>query len=69
MALYPTASLRLLCTLSMGPVRGIHTATNGAVYVVGGWNVYALSAAWVPALLGTITVGLTTPVSMADNGL
>jgi hypothetical protein len=70
-ALYPTPGLRLLCTLPQGPVRGIHRATNGAVYVVAGSGVYAISSAWVATLLGTITpyLWLTTPVSMADNGL
>ena len=50
-------------------VRGIHTTTSGPVYVVAGSGVYALSSTWVPTLLGNITASLTTPVSMADNGI
>ena len=67
--LYPTPGLRILTTLPQGPVRGIKQTTSGAVYVVAGSGVYLMSAAWSATLLGSITPGLTTPVSMADNGL
>jgi hypothetical protein len=66
---YPTPGLRTLVTLPAMPVRGIHTCTSGQVYAVGGSTVYAMSSAWVATALGTITDSLTTPVSMADNGL
>lgn len=68
-ALYPTPGLRLLTTLPAGPIRGIHTTTSGPVYVVAGSGVYAVAANWTYTLLGMITAGLTTPVSMSDNGL
>lgn len=68
-ACYPTPGLRTLCTLPTMPVRGIHTCTSGQVYAVGGSTVYAISPTWVATALGTITDSLTTPVSMADNGL
>jgi hypothetical protein len=68
-SLYPTPGLRLLATLPQGPIRGIKTTTTGSVYVVAGSGVYAVASDWSYTLLGSITLGLTTPVSMADNGL
>src|SRR3954462_13737251 len=68
-ALFPTPGLRTLATMPQAPVRGIHSATNGALYVVAGAGVYAVSTAWGTTLLGSITGGRTNPVSMADNGL
>ncbi|HEX3574567.1 MAG TPA: hypothetical protein VHU42_08215 [Rhodopila sp.] len=69
MTLYPTPGLRVLATLPQGPIRGIRATTSGAVYVVAGSGVYAMAADWSYTLLGSITEGVTTPVSMADNGL
>ncbi|HEY2417507.1 MAG TPA: hypothetical protein VGH84_06270, partial [Steroidobacteraceae bacterium] len=70
MAHYPTPGLRLLGVLPKGPVRGIHQATTGGIYAVGGDTLYSIdSTSGVATALGTITAGLTTPVSMQDNGL
>jgi uncharacterized membrane protein len=70
MACYPTPGTRLLGALPKGPVRGLRQATTGAVYAVGGDTVYKINpTSWAATALGTITPGLTTPVSMADNGL
>lgn len=67
---YPTPGTRLLGALPKGPVRGLRQATTGAVYAVGGDTVYKVDpASWAATALGTITPGLMTPVSMADNGL
>jgi hypothetical protein len=68
-ACYPTPGTRLLVTLPQGPVRGVHTATNGTLYAVAGSGVYAISSSWTATLLGSITAWPATPVSMADNGL
>jgi hypothetical protein len=67
-ALYPTAGLRKLATIGSGPIRGGRRCTNGNVYVVSGSGVYAVAADWSATLLGNVTAGPTTPVSIADNG-
>ena len=69
MTLYPTPGLTALVTLPQAPVRGLHRATNGTLYAVAGSGVYAVTSAWSASLLGSITGGPITPVSMADNGL
>ena len=66
---YPTPGLRLLATIGTGPIRGIRQASTGQTYVVSGDNVWYVDARWTPTLLGSLTPGLTTPVSMADNSL
>lgn len=67
---YPTPGTSLLSTIDVGPIRGIRQASNGAVYVVSASNVYSVDpATWSGTYLGSITENLTTPVSMADNGL
>lgn len=48
--------------------RGFFLASNGTLYGVSGDTVYTINSALVINPLGTITPGLTTPVSMADNG-
>ena len=68
-ALYPTAGTRLLGTMAKAPIRGIREATNGALYVVAGDTIYSVGADWSGSSINTITPGLRTPVSMADNGL
>lgn len=68
-ALYPTPGTRLLVTLPHAPIRGGRRATNGTLYVVAGAYVYAVNSAWSYSEVGTITPGIRTPVSMADNGL
>src|SRR5436190_14644654 len=67
---YPTPGTVLLATIGTGPIRGIRQCTTGGVYVVSGSEVYAINVStWTGTLLGAITPGLRTPVSMADNGL
>ncbi|HKD73907.1 MAG TPA: hypothetical protein VKB76_00375, partial [Ktedonobacterales bacterium] len=68
MAHYPTPGLRLLGQLPANGVRGLRQATNGAIYAVAASNVYLVDpSAWTGTLLGSITYGKTTPVSMQDN--
>jgi hypothetical protein len=71
MAHYPTPGIRLLGTIGQGPIRGIRQAPTGSgIYVVSGDGVYSVDpVTWAGALLGTITPGLRTPVSLQDNGL
>jgi hypothetical protein len=67
---YPTPGTRLLGVLPKGPVRGIRQSVTGGVYAVGGDTVYSVDpVSRAATALGTITGGLRTPVSMADNGL
>ena len=69
MTLYPTPGLRLLATPpTPSPARGAYRASNNQLYVAVGNALYVVSPAWVFTLLGQIAGGLTTPVSMADNG-
>lgn len=68
MAHYPTPGSDLAWQVGSGPIRKIYQASNTTVYVVSGSDVYTLGAsggAWI----GSITPGLTTPVSIADNGV
>jgi hypothetical protein len=68
-ASYPTPGLTLVGTMPQGPIRGIRQATNDAIYVVAGSGVYVITgtAPLAYTLLGSITAGRTTPVSMQDN--
>ena len=66
---YPTPGSRILWSVGTGPVRAIHECANGAIIMVEASIAYAIEpGSWVPTLLGNITAGLTTPVSIADNG-
>jgi hypothetical protein len=67
---YPTPGLRLLGAIGSGPIRGIHQATQGHLFVVSGDSLYLVDpTSWTGSVLGSLTPGLRTPVSMADNGL
>lgn len=66
-ALVSTPGLRLLLTLPEGPVRGLHHASNGELFAVGGTKFYRISSSWVATELGTL-LSSSGPVSMADNG-
>ena len=69
-AYYPTPGLRRLNTLPQNGVRAIKQATTGGIYAVAGSGVYRLDpSTWAGTLLGSITTGHRTPVSMQDNGL
>ena len=65
MALYRTPGLRLFAQIA-GPVRGC-LAFGGTAYFVGGGNLYQVSAAGVPTLIGPVGNDFL-PVSMAVNG-
>lgn len=70
MALYPTPGLKLFAQIA-GPVRGCIAVRSGvgggAVFWVGGGNLYQVSAAGVATLIGPVGNDFK-PVSMAQNG-
>lgn len=66
-ALVATPGLSLLVTIGTGPIRGMHTGTNGTLYVVSAGKIYSVSSLWVATELGSLTT-VAGPVSMADNG-
>lgn len=66
---YPTPGLVTLGTLPQGNIRALKQTTTGAIYAVAGSGVYLVDpTAWTGTLLGSITAGKHTPVSMSDNG-
>lgn len=67
-ALVPTPGLTLLVTLAQSPVRGLHRASNGQLFAVGGNKFYRISSSWVATELGSLNTS-SGPVSMADNGV
>src|SRR5688572_15428435 len=67
-ALYGTPGTRLLVALGgSGGIRGAHVPATGNAIVVRGSTVYRVTTGWVATSVGYID-GLTTPVSIADNG-
>lgn len=74
MTYYQRAGYKPWFTVGSGPIRGIYPASSGDAYVVSGDAWYRLEKSANPQdvpvqnLLGTITPGKFTPVSMIDNG-
>lgn len=67
---YPRPGLRSLGTPPSGTyARCLYRASNGNLYYVIDSFVYSVSPLWAFTLLGSITAGPLTPVSMADNGI
>ena len=60
--------LNLLNTIGTGPIRGLwaFSSSDDHAFVVSGTELYKITTAYVPTLIGTIAG--TGPVSMADNG-
>ena len=67
-SLVSTPGLTLKVTLANSPVRGLHRASNGTLFAVGGNKLYSISSSWVATELGTLQTS-TGAVSIADNGL
>ena len=66
---YPTpGTIGLSTPPTAGRGRGLYRATNNILYSVVGSSLYKVGSDWSYKLLGTLTSGATTPVSMADNG-
>lgn len=64
---YLTPGLRLLAQGAGNRWRGLFRASNGDLYGVLGDKAYYIDSSWNLHLLGNVTVGLSTPVSMANN--
>jgi hypothetical protein len=60
--------LLLLNTIGTGPIRGLwaFSSNDDHAFVVSGTQLYRITTAYVPTLIGTVAG--TGPVSMADNG-
>jgi hypothetical protein len=68
--LYPREGLRpLSAPPAPGFGRGVFTMSNGALFATVGTKLYYVDPNWVWTLLGTLSTNVTTPVSMADNGI
>ena len=63
-----TPGLRLRATLGDGPVRGVHRANTGQLFVVSGANVYEVFSGWSATLRSGSLASSTGRVTMADDG-
>jgi len=67
--LYGTPGLRLLATLGgTGGIRAMHKPSVGDLIVVQGQSIYRVDSTWTATLAGYVD-SLTTPVSIADDGI
>ena len=62
-----TPGLSLVATLGDGPIRGMHAASNGTLYIVSDDKIYSLNSSYISTELGTLNT-VSGQVSMADNG-
>jgi hypothetical protein len=60
--------LKFLATIGIGPIRGLwaFSSSDSTAFVVSGTELYKITTAYAPTLLGTVAG--TGPVSLADNG-
>jgi len=60
--------LKFLATIGTGPIRGLwaFSSSDSTAFVVSGTELYKITTAYAPTLLGTVAG--TGPVSLADNG-
>ena len=65
-SLYGTPGLSSFTTCGAGPVRGAFKSGNGRVFIVSGTNLYEISTAGTPTLLGSL-FGSYGAVSMAEG--
>lgn len=63
-----TPGLRLRATLGDGPIRGVHRASTGQLFVVSGANLYEVFSHWASQLRSGSLASSTGRVSMADDG-
>ena len=68
LALVSTPGLQRFCALPGGPIRLLHTATNGRVFAVAGATFYEVFAGGTALTRGSVTPG-TGRVSLDDNGI
>lgn len=65
---YQRPGLSPITTIGNGPIRGLYRASNGVGYVVSGSEWFLINPDFTTTRLGSITPGITNPVSMIDNG-
>jgi len=60
--------LKFLATIGSGPIRGLwaFSSSDSTAFVVSGTELYKITTAYAPTLLGTVAG--SGPVSLADNG-
>jgi hypothetical protein len=63
-----TPGLRLRATLGDGPIRGIHKASTGQLFVVSGARVYEVFSDWTSSLRSGSLDTFAGRVTMADDG-
>lgn len=63
-----TPGLRLRATLGEGPIRGVHYASTGQLFVVGGANLYEVFGSWAAQQRVGGLASSSGRVSMADDG-
>jgi hypothetical protein len=63
-----TPGLRLRATLGDGPIRGVHRASTGQLFVVSGNRVYEVDSSWTATLRSGTLDTFTGRVTMADDG-
>jgi hypothetical protein len=63
-----TPGLRLRVTLGDGPIRGVHRASTGQLFVVSGAGLYEVTSHWVGLQRSGSLASSSGRVSMADDG-
>lgn len=62
-----TPGLTLKATIGDGPIRGMHVASNGVLYVVSYGSLYSLDSSYNQTFIGDLNT-VSGQVSFADNG-
>lgn len=63
-----TPGLRKRATLGDGPIRGVHTASTGQLFVVSGANLYEVFSSWSAQVRSGSLASSTGRVTMASDG-
>lgn len=63
-----TPGLRLRVTLGDGPIRGVHRASTGQLFVVSGANLYEVFSHWTSQVRSGSLASSSGRVTMADDG-
>lgn len=63
-----TPGLRRRATLGDGPIRGVHRASTGQLFVVSGGSVYEVFSDWTSTQRSGALVSISGRVSMVDDG-
>jgi hypothetical protein len=65
---YPVPGKTKLGTLPESPIRGLWTTATGQLFACAGQGVYLVNPDYSYKLIGSLTGGRSTPVSMMDDG-